>query len=89
MQRDTPVRDDGEKSHDGHESQTADLNEQKNDDLPKDAPMGVRIHDDQTRDAGGARRRKERGDRICPFTLGRWDRQAQDQRTDQYHAKEA
>ena len=56
-----PLADgEGDQGDDGHEAQTAQLDQKQNNDLPEGRPAGEGVADDQTRHAGGAGGGKQR-----------------------------
>ena len=56
--------------HNGHKSKTADLNQRKNNQLSKKAPMHIGIHDNESCYTGSACRRKKRVQKRRPFMDG-------------------
>ena len=68
---------------DGHKPDTADLDEQKNDDLPVNRPMCGSVLDDQPRHAGSGNGGKERVHKGCgTCDLGRKGQDQQDRSDD-------
>ena len=89
VQTDSLMEKEGKHGHDGHESEPANLNQQKNDELSEDAPMGESIENDKTGNAGCACGGKKRVKKRGKFSRSRGHRKTEQQCSDKYNEKKA
>ena len=83
QKRDVPAGDGGKEGRDGHDPQTAQLDQDQNHRLTEHGPVGRRIPDDQTGHTNGGGGGEKRVLRRSPDPLLRGDRQHQKHRPDQ------